>query len=202
MLHLSAWIPSESFSGHPKFKIFPGEATHTHLTKRGSDAPPLRTCPHFVPLQIFQIFGSWSVLTPVNGRWFLQIVDIGNFNIKLNGRWFPQIVDRDSGNLYPIYINKVVVLACEPVGGRSRATELPCFSIYVMCTIWLCIYFFIVYFTCILFPCIYWLLIYAYVFNKIDTKIWCLIWTSKRCPSDEGTPGAPSNVKMPLYVKR
>ena len=39
-----------------------------------------------------------------NGRWFLQIVDIGNFNMKLNGRWFPQIVDRDSGNLYPIYI--------------------------------------------------------------------------------------------------
>ena len=33
---------------------------------------------------------------------FLQIVDIGNFNMKLNGRWFPQIVDRDSGNLYPI----------------------------------------------------------------------------------------------------
>ena len=28
-----------------------------------------------------------------NGRWFLQIVDIGNFNMKLNGRWFPQTVD-------------------------------------------------------------------------------------------------------------
>ena len=42
----------------------------------------------------------------LNGRWFLQIVDIhvGNFNMKLTGRWFPQIVDRDSGNLYPIYI--------------------------------------------------------------------------------------------------
>ena len=40
----------------------------------------------------------------LNGRWFLQIVDIGNFNMKLNGRWFPQIVDRDSGKLYPIYI--------------------------------------------------------------------------------------------------
>ena len=40
----------------------------------------------------------------LNGRWFLQIVDIGNFNMKLNGRWFPQIVDRDSGNLYPIYL--------------------------------------------------------------------------------------------------
>ena len=32
------------------------------------------------------------------------------------------------GNLYPIYIlKKIVVLASEPVGGRSRATELPCF---------------------------------------------------------------------------
>ena len=42
----------------------------------------------------------------LNGRWFLQIVDInvGNFNMKLTGRWFPQFVDRDSGNLYPIYI--------------------------------------------------------------------------------------------------
>ena len=42
----------------------------------------------------------------LNGRWFLQIVDIHveNFNMKLTGRWFPQIVDRDSGNLYPIYI--------------------------------------------------------------------------------------------------
>ena len=40
----------------------------------------------------------------LNGRWFLQIVDIGNFNMKLNGMWFPQIVDRDSGILYPIYI--------------------------------------------------------------------------------------------------
>ena len=34
---------------------------------------------------------------------------------------------RDSGNLYPIYIyNKIVVLASEPVGGRSQVTELPC----------------------------------------------------------------------------
>ena len=42
----------------------------------------------------------------LNGRWFLQIVDmhVGNFNMNLTGRWFPQIVDRDSGNLYPIYI--------------------------------------------------------------------------------------------------
>ena len=36
------------------------------------------------------------------GMWFLQIVDIGNFNMKLNGMWFPQIVDRDSRKLYPI----------------------------------------------------------------------------------------------------
>ena len=42
--------------------------------------------------------------------------------MKLTGRWFPQIVDRDSGNLYPIY-----VLVSEPVRGRSRATELPCY---------------------------------------------------------------------------
>ena len=46
--------------------------------------------------------------------------------MKLTGRWFPQIVDRDSGNLYPIYITKIVVLVSEPVRGRSRATELPC----------------------------------------------------------------------------
>ena len=62
------------------------------------------------------------------GRWFLQIIDIhiGNFNMKLTGRWFPQIVDRDSGNLYPIYITKIVVLVSEPVRGRSREIELPC----------------------------------------------------------------------------
>ena len=48
--------------------------------------------------------------------------------MKLTGRWFPQIVDRDSGNLYPIYIKQqLVVLASEPVGGRSRVTELPCY---------------------------------------------------------------------------
>ena len=36
---------------------------------------------------------------------------------------------RDSGNLYPIYIyiTKIVMLVSEPVHGRSRATELPCF---------------------------------------------------------------------------
>ena len=67
----------------------------------------------------------------LNGRWFLQIVDVhvGNFDMKLTGRWFPQIVNRDSGNLYPIYIyiTKIVVLVSEPVRGRSRVTELPCF---------------------------------------------------------------------------
>ena len=48
--------------------------------------------------------------------------------MKLTGRWFPQIVDRDSGNLYSIYIKpKIAVFVSEPVGGRSRATELPCF---------------------------------------------------------------------------
>ena len=40
------------------------------------------------------------------------------------------IVDRDNGNLYPIYRKTtIVVLASEPVGGRSRATELPCCDI-------------------------------------------------------------------------
>ena len=55
-----------------------------------------------------------------------------NLNMKLTGRWFPQIVDRDSGNLYPIYIyiTKIVVLVSEPVRGRSRATELPCYLLF------------------------------------------------------------------------
>ena len=50
----------------------------------------------------------------------LKKIKIGNFNMKLNGRWSPQIVDtcRDSGNLYPIYIKQIVVLAAEPVGDR------------------------------------------------------------------------------------
>ena len=39
----------------------------------------------------------------LNWRWFLQIVDIGNFNMKLNRD------SHDSGNLYPIYINKSCV---------------------------------------------------------------------------------------------
>ena len=56
----------------------------------------------------------------LNGRWFLQIVDIGNS--------FPQIVDIGTVGIYIqyIYIQKTVVLASELVGGRSRATELPC----------------------------------------------------------------------------
>ena len=67
------------------------------------------------------LFPCSDFLSQLGG--FLQIVDIANFSMKLNGRWFPQIVDRDSGNLYPIYINKIVVLASEPVCGRSRATS-------------------------------------------------------------------------------
>ena len=49
--------------------------------------------------------------------------------MKLNGMWFPQIVDRDRLNLYIQYIQKMVVLASEPVGGRSRVTELPCYDL-------------------------------------------------------------------------
>ena len=52
--------------------------------------------------------------------------------MKLTGRWFPQIVDRDSGNLYPIYITKIVVLVSETVRRRSRATELPCFGMRLL----------------------------------------------------------------------
>ena len=55
-------------------------------------------------MEILKNSPSVSWLNGGGGVWFLQIVDIGNFNMKLNGRWFPQIVDRDSGNLYPIYI--------------------------------------------------------------------------------------------------
>ena len=67
----------------------------------------------------------------LNGRWFLQIVDIhvGNFCMKLTGRWFPQIVQWES--ISNIYITKIVVLVSERVRGRSRATELPC------CILWL-----------------------------------------------------------------
>ena len=65
------------------------------------------------------------------GRWFLQIVDIhvGNFNMMLTGRWFPQIVDYKGQweSISNIYITKIVVFVSEPVRGRSRATELPCY---------------------------------------------------------------------------
>ena len=52
---------------------------------------------------------------PVGGATFLEKINYG-----INYR--KTIVDRDSGNLYPIYIykKKIVVLASEPVGGRSR----------------------------------------------------------------------------------
>ena len=63
-------------------------------------------------------------------RFFLEILKSAPY--WLNGRWFLKIVNRDShsGNLYPIYIYiKLVVLASEPVGRRSRATELPCFKL-------------------------------------------------------------------------
>ena len=42
----------------------------------------------------------------LNGRWFLQIVDIhvGNFNMNLPGRWFPQIVVGTVG-IYIQYIH-------------------------------------------------------------------------------------------------
>ena len=45
--------------------------------------------------------------------------------MKLTGRWFPQVVQWES--ISNIYITKIVVLVSEPVRGRSRATELPCF---------------------------------------------------------------------------
>ena len=48
--------------------------------------------------------------------------------MKLTGRWFPQIVQWES--ISNIYITKIVVLVSEPVRGRSRATELPCFPCY------------------------------------------------------------------------
>ena len=47
---------------------------------------------------------KWEVLSP-NSRW---------------GQW---------ESISNIYIKTIVVLASEPVGGRSRVTELPCFYI-------------------------------------------------------------------------
>ena len=73
---------------------------------------------------LFEFFMNF--LNRLNGRWFLEIVDIhvGNFNMKLTGRWFPQWE-----SISNIYITKIVVLVSEPVCGRSRATELPCFRV-------------------------------------------------------------------------
>ena len=76
----------------------------------------------FFMLNLFPTFLEFfGNIEKLNGRWLLQIVDIGNFNMKLNVRWFPQIVDTDSRNVYPIYIyryiQQIVVLASEPVGG-------------------------------------------------------------------------------------
>ena len=48
--------------------------------------------------------------------------------MKLTGRWFPQIVQWES--ISNIYITKIVVLVSEPVRGRSRATELPCYMLF------------------------------------------------------------------------
>ena len=55
--------------------------------------------------------------------------------MMLTGRWFPQIVDYKGQWEYisNIYITKIVVLVSEPVRGRSRATELPCFSLLYLC---------------------------------------------------------------------
>ena len=52
--------------------------------------------------------------------------------MMLTGRWFPQIVDYKGQweSISNIYITKIVVLVSEPVRGRSRATELPCFPYF------------------------------------------------------------------------
>ena len=50
--------------------------------------------------------------------------------MKSTGRWFPQIVDRDRDSPIYIYITEIIVLVSEPVRGRSRATELPCFTLW------------------------------------------------------------------------
>ena len=64
--------------------------------------------PTFLEFIFFANIEKCPFIYWLHGRWFLQIVDIGNFNMKLTGRLFrfPQIVDRDSGNLYPIYIKQ------------------------------------------------------------------------------------------------
>ena len=69
------------------------------------------------------------------GNIFLAFYTISNISRKNNSGNKKQniflfrktIVHRDNGNLYPIHRKTtIVVLASEPVGGRSRATELPC----------------------------------------------------------------------------
>ena len=55
--------------------------------------------------------------------------------MKLTGRWFPQIVDRES--ISNIYITKIVVLVSEPVRGRPRVTELPCYPLFSL--LYICI---------------------------------------------------------------
>ena len=52
--------------------------------------------------------------------------------MMLTGWWFPQIVDYKGQweSIYNIYITKIVVLVSEPVRGRSRATELPCYLLF------------------------------------------------------------------------
>ena len=60
------------------------------------------------------------------------------FTSWLNGRWFLQISN--------IYIKKqIVVLACEPVGGRSRATELPCSNYFINSEWWVLV---VVFYSC------------------------------------------------------
>ena len=54
----------------------------------------------------------------MGGAWFLQIVDIGNLNIKVKWKVVsPDSRLRDSGNLYLIIYKQNC--GVEPVGGRS-----------------------------------------------------------------------------------
>ena len=94
---------------------------------------PLFPCSDFGS-QTYQMWG-WFFFFGGGGNIFLAFMlfptileKINSGNKKQNIFLFRKtIVDRDSGNLYPIYIKKqIVVLASEPVGGRSRVTELPC----------------------------------------------------------------------------
>ena len=66
-------------------------------------------------------------LNPGGGGGFKKYIEkIVDIHVgKLTGRWFPQIVQWES--ISNIYITKIVVLVSEPVRGRSRATELPCY---------------------------------------------------------------------------